>query len=114
MLCHADNRYLKYIPHDNNTQHYVFKFEQTPTQVKTTNPTSHLYALPAVTLRTLYSTGTVERTYRGSCHRIYCKNVPKSRHPSHSVIDIIVDCFLVLIMNCLLFLFNVLLLIYLL
>ena len=36
--------------------------------------------------------GTVERTYRGSCHRIYRSSVPQSRHPSHSVIDIIVDC----------------------
>ena len=64
---------------------------QTPTQAQTTNPTCHLHALPAVILRTLYS--TVERTYRGSCHRIYRRSVPKIRHPSHSDIDIIVDCF---------------------
>ena len=64
---------------------------QTPTQAQTTNPTCHLHALPAVILRTLYS--TVERTYRGSCHRIYRRSVPESRHPSHSDIDIIVDCF---------------------
>ena len=64
---------------------------QTPTQAQTTNPTCHLHALPAIILRTLYS--TVERTYRGSCHRIYRRSVPESRHPSHSDIDIIVDCF---------------------
>ena len=26
---------------------------------------------------------TVERTYRGSCHRIYCRNFLENRHPSH-------------------------------
>ena len=41
---------------------------------ETTNPTSHLHALSAVILRTLYS--TVERTYRGSFHRIYRRSVP--------------------------------------
>ena len=66
---------------------------QTSTQAQTTNPTSHLHALPAVILSTLYS--TVERTYRRRCHGIYCRSVPESRHPSHSVIDIIVDCFVV-------------------
>ena len=55
------------------------------------NPTCHLHAPPAVILRTLYS--TVERTYRGSCHRIYHRSIPESRHPSHSDIDIIIDCF---------------------
>ena len=40
---------------------------QTPTQAQITNPTSHLHALPAVILRTLYSTvvncsiGTLQR-----------------------------------------------------
>ena len=42
-------------------------------------------------VRCMYS--TVERTYRGSCHRIYRRSVPESRHPSHSDIDIIIDCF---------------------
>ena len=51
------------------------------TQAQTTNHTCHLQALPAVILRTLYS--TVERTYRGSCHRIYRRSVPESRHPRH-------------------------------
>ena len=60
---------------------------QTPTQAQTTNHTSHLHALPAVILRTLYS--TLVRTYR----RISRRSVPKSRHPSHSIMDIIVDCF---------------------
>ena len=55
--------------------------QQMPTQAQTTNPASHLHALPADILRTLYS--TVERTYRGSCHRMYCRSVPESRHPSH-------------------------------
>ena len=64
---------------------------QTPTQAQTTNPTCHLHTLPAVILRTLYS--TVERTYQGSCHRIYHRSIPESRHPSHSDIDIIIDCF---------------------
>ena len=64
---------------------------RTRRQTQATNPTSNLHALPAVILRTLYF--TVERTYRGSCHRIYHWSVPESRHPSHSVIDIIVDCF---------------------
>ena len=71
--------------HDSRCAH------QTPTQAQTTNPTSHVHALPAVILRTLYS--TVERTYRGGCHRIYCRSVPESRHLSHSVIYDIVNCF---------------------
>ena len=71
--------------HDSRCAH------QTPTQAQTTNPTSLLHALPAVILCTLYS--TVERTYRGSCLRIYCSSVPESRHPSHSVIDVIIYCF---------------------
>ena len=79
-----------------------------------TSTTSHLQALPAAILLKLYS--AVEYTYRGSCHRIYCRSVPESRYPNHSVIDIIVDCFSVnhelpvflfnvsvLIMKCLLF-----------
>ena len=37
-----------------------------------------------------------------SGHRIYRKRVSESRHPSHSDIDIVVDCFSV-IMDCLLF-----------
>ena len=64
---------------------------QTPTQAQTTNSTCHLHALPAVILGTLYS--TVERPYRGSCHRIYRRSVPENRHPSHSDIDIIIYCF---------------------
>ena len=64
---------------------------QTPTQTQTTNTTCHLNALTAVILRTLYSTG--ERTYRGSSQRIYHISIPESRHPSHSDIDIITDCF---------------------
>ena len=71
--------------------HHSRYAHQTPTQAQTTNPICHLHALPAVILRTLYS--TVERTYRGSCHRIYRRSVPESRHPSHSDIDILVDCF---------------------
>ena len=52
-----------------------------------------------------------------SCHRIYRRSIPESRHPSHSDIDIIIVCCLsVNGTACFLFLFNVLitLLIYLL
>ena len=35
----------------------------------------------AIILPTLYS--TVERNYRGRRHRIYCRSVLDSRHPSH-------------------------------
>ena len=71
--------------------HHSRCVHQAPTQAQTTNPTSHLNALLAIILDTLYC--TVEYTCRGSSHRIYCRSVPESRHPSHSVIDIIIDCF---------------------
>ena len=69
----------------------TYRIKRRITQAQTTNTTCHLHALPAVILRTLYS--TLERTYRGSCNRIYHRSIPESRHPSHSDIDIIIDCF---------------------
>ena len=63
---------------------------QTPIKTQTTNPISHLHAIPAFILPTLFS--TVERTYRGNCRRIYLRSVTESRYPSHSIIDIRVDC----------------------